>query len=90
MSNGEEIRTLEKHWRQSRRAIPVYAGMLVGAAGILWLLTRFISIPGWIIILFLGLTALTLIGDMINCLHCARRLKTLRENRRTKQRVEQA
>jgi len=87
MSNGEEIRTLEERWRQSRRALPVYVGMLIVAVGSLWLVTRFIAIPGWIIILFLGLTLLTLIGDTINCLHCARKLKTLRRDAGATERI---
>ncbi len=78
MNTEKRIKDLEKHWRQSRRAIPIYAVMLVAAAGILWLLSQFFTIPLWVTIIVLGLTASTLAGDIINCFHCARKLKTLR------------
>jgi hypothetical protein len=82
MNTDKEIKELEKHWRQSRRAIPVYVGMLLAAAGILWLLARFFSIPVWVTVIVLGLTAFTLIGDVINCFHCARKLRTLRHEQK--------
>ncbi len=78
MSTDKEIKELEKHWRQSRQAIPISAVMLVAAAGIIWLLSRFFTIPLWVTIVVLGLTAFTLAGDIMNCFHCARNLRTLR------------
>jgi len=78
MSTDKEIKELEKHWRQSRQAVPIYAVMLVAAAGIIWLLSRFFTIPFWVTIIVLGLTAFTLVCDIINCFHCARKLRALR------------
>jgi len=78
MTTNREIKQIEKHWRRSRRAIPIYAGMLVAAIGTLWLLSRFVAIPLWVIVIVLGVTAFTLIGDIINCFHCARKLRTLK------------
>ena len=78
MSKDKEIKEFEKHWRQSREAVPIYAVMFIAAAAIIWLLSRFFTIPLWITIIVLGLTAFTLIGDIINCFHCSRKLRTLR------------
>ncbi len=76
---GKEIQELEKHWRRSRKAIPIYTAMLVAVGGILWLLGRFFAIPLWISVVALGLTAFTLVGDIINCFYCARKLRALRQ-----------
>jgi fatty acid desaturase len=78
MSTDKEIKELEKRWRQSRKAIPIYTVLFVAAAGIVWVLSRFFAIPLWITLIVLGLTAFTLIGDIINCFHCAWKLRALR------------
>lgn len=78
MSTDNRIKEFEKRWRQSRKAIPIYAIMLIAAAGSIWLLSLFLAVPPWITIIVLGLTAFTLVGDIINCFHCARKLRTLR------------
>ncbi len=78
MSTDIQIKDFEKAWRRSRRAIPIYLGILVAAALILWLLARFFPIPLWLTVILLGLTAFTLIGDIINCFYCARKLRTLK------------
>jgi len=78
MSKEKEIKELEKYWRQSREAIPIYAVMFIVAAATLWLLSRFFTIPLWITIIVLGMTAFRLIGDIINCFYIPRKLRTLR------------
>ena len=83
MTRDKEVEELEKHWRQSRKAIPINLGLLIATGGILWGLARFFTIPVWVMVIILGLTAFTLIGDLINCFHSARKLRKLRHEQRS-------
>ncbi len=78
MDTIAEIKRLENYRRQSRRAIPVHTALLLTAAFTIWLLSHVISVPIWATAIVLGMLAFTWIGDVINCFHCSRRLKTLR------------
>jgi hypothetical protein len=77
MSTAKEIRELESARRQSARAIPVYTGFFVIAAVVLWLLQRFFIIPIGVIVIVVGLTTLTVAGDIINYYVSGRRLRRL-------------
>jgi len=74
----KKMKELEKARRQSGRSIPVYACIFLLTASALWLLNKFVNIPIWVVVIVLGLTAFTFVGDVINYLHCDRKLKALR------------
>jgi Flp pilus assembly protein TadB len=78
MTRDEEIEELEKNQRLSRKAISIYAAMLVFLAVALWLVNRITTIPVWVFVIVLGLTAATLIGDILNLCRCRRRLRELK------------
>jgi hypothetical protein len=78
VSTPKQIKELEADRRRSRTAIPIYAGFLVAAIAVLWLISRFTTVSPWIAGIVLGLTAFILLGDIINYYHCDRRLRTLR------------
>ncbi len=81
MSPDQEIGELEKRRRQSRRAIPVYAVLFAVVAILFWLFGQFATIPVWltiVLVIVLGMTAFTLIGDVVNCIYCSLKLKALR------------
>lgn len=65
----------EKNRRQSASAILIHIGLLAASALVLWLLGRLVSIPAWFTIIVLGTTALTLVGDLINIIFCAWKLR---------------
>ena len=83
MSVTTEIQELESARRKSARAIPVDACLLGLAAAVLWFAYRFFTIPVVVIVIVLGLTSFTLVGDMINYYVCGRRLQRLRSERET-------
>jgi hypothetical protein len=72
---GETTRDLRKARRHSAQAIPVCASMLVVFAVLLWLVDRFVTVPVWLSAIVLGLTAFTLVGDIINVAYCDRQLR---------------
>jgi hypothetical protein len=72
---GESTRDLRKARRHSARAIPVYAVLLTALSVLLWLAWRFFSVPTWLAVVVLGLTAFTLLGDIINVSYCDWRLR---------------
>lgn len=72
---SETIRDLRKRRRQSAQAIPVYTGMLIVLAVLLWLVGWFITVPFWLAAIVLGMTAFTLVGDIINVVYCDWRLR---------------
>jgi intracellular septation protein A len=82
MGGEKEIKELEKARWQSRKAIPVYAGFLIAAVIILWIIKKFVIVPAWITVIVLGLTVLTLLGDIINYIYCGRKLKTLGQEKK--------
>jgi hypothetical protein len=41
---------------------------------------RFFSIPLWLGLIAVGVTALTLIGDVLNYFRCGRKLRAIRRN----------
>lgn len=87
MSRDRDLKALEKRLRQSRRAVPVYAGMLVGVVFVFGLLGWLNVMPVWLTIVFaiaVGMTTFTLIGDLVNCRVCTRQLKALQVDARTK------
>jgi hypothetical protein len=67
---SESSRDIRKAQRHSARAIPVYAALLVLSALLLWLAGRFVTVPVWLIATVIGLTAFTLVGDMVNVVCC--------------------
>jgi hypothetical protein len=79
MSSQSATEELEKNRRRSARAIPVYACLLLAAAGGLWIASRMVTVPLWITVIVLGVTAFTLLGDICNYVYCGRRLRVLRE-----------
>lgn len=81
MDEEAEVKELEKNRRLSARAIPIYACMLVAAGLLLFTLNQFVSIPIWIMILVVGITGLTLVGDIYNYFYCGKRLKRLRKGK---------
>jgi len=78
MDSEKEIKELEKNRRLSAKAIPIHVGFVAVAAMVLWLLGRFLTIPFWVIVIVLGLTAFTLLGDIYNYFYCGRRLRRLK------------
>jgi intracellular septation protein A len=77
MNTEKEIKKFEKARTQSRKAIPVTAVSFVVLAFVFWIIVRFVSVPVWVIVIVLGVTALTLLGDIINYIYCGRKLKAL-------------
>ena len=81
MNTEKEIKELEKNRRLSVRAIPIYTGLLIVAAIILWTLNRLFTISIWVTAIVLGVAAFTLVGDIYNYFYCSRRLRTLKQDR---------
>ena len=74
MGGEKEIKELEKARDRSRKAIPVYAGFLIAAIIILWIMKKFVIVPAWITVIVLGLNVLMLLGDIINYIYCGRKM----------------
>jgi hypothetical protein len=64
-----------KAQRHSARAIPVYAALLVASALLLWLAGRFVTVPVWLTATVIGVTAFTLVADIVNVVCCEWRLR---------------
>ncbi len=74
MNTDEEIKKLEKARLISKKAIPIEAVSFVVVSLGLWIISKFVSVPIGIIVILLGLTAFTLLGDIINYIYCGRKL----------------
>jgi hypothetical protein len=77
MSTDKEIKELEKARMYSKKHIPVDAGCLVVASLGFWIISKFFSVPIWLIVIVLGVSAFTLLGNIINYIFCGRKLKAL-------------
>lgn len=62
MKNETAIKQWRKYRRQSISALPVLAGMLLVICGVLFVLSRFVSIPFWVTVVLVGVSAFTVIG----------------------------
>jgi membrane-bound metal-dependent hydrolase YbcI (DUF457 family) len=62
----KEIKDLRKYLRQSKRALPVYSAILFVICAVLFVLTRFISVPLPITGLLIGVALFSVLGDAIN------------------------
>ena len=77
MNTEKEIKEFKKARLSSKKAIPIEAGSFVVVVLGLWIISKFVSVPIWVIVILLGLTAFTLLGDIINYIYCGRKLRTL-------------
>ena len=80
MDKDKQIKKFEKAKRWSRGEMPVSACLLVVAVLVLWLVSQFITVPTWIVIIVPGVIVFTLIGDVINYIYCNRKLKVLKKD----------
>jgi hypothetical protein len=71
---GEYTCDLRKYRRQSEQAIRVYTAIFVILTVLLWLAGRFVTVPVWLSATALGVTAFTLVVDLINVAYCGWRL----------------
>ena len=74
MTPQSEIKQLEKAQRLSKRALPVAVVLTMLAVLFVWLIRPSL----WQAVIVLLLTAGYLIGDIINIVHCRRKLQRLR------------
>lgn len=74
------VKELEKNQRVSAGAIRVYPWLLLGLAAALWMLGRLFPIPSAVTIIVLGIPAFSLVMDLMNYLHCRRKLRALKHD----------
>jgi hypothetical protein len=77
MNNDKKIKELEKARLYSKKHIPVDVGCLVVASLGFWIISKFFSVPIWLIAIVLGISVVTLLGNIINYIFCGKKLKAL-------------
>lgn len=76
MTIEAEIKELEKNCRLSAKAL---------STGLVWtvigaLVIMIFNLSKWIVVMYLAISAFTLVGDIMNWIYCRRKLRTLRLN----------
>jgi hypothetical protein len=79
MPDPSDIKTLQKYRRQSIQALPIAIAMLVLVAVTLAIVNHFWSVSTWLIVLLVGISAFPVLGDLVNILYLARKLRHLKE-----------
>jgi hypothetical protein len=80
MNIEKEIKELDKNRRQSGKAIPIDAGLLVVMALGLWILNKVSKVPALVTWGMLAITGSTVTVDILNYFYCGRKLRKLRSD----------
>jgi hypothetical protein len=76
MQTDERIVELQRAYRNSARAIPIYAVMFAVCGVAFWIARMLVTVPTWLIIVVLGMTGVVIVGDVINLFYCRWKLET--------------
>lgn len=81
MGWDEAEREVRNRRHDSARAAAINASLVLVIGLFLWVLNHFISLPRWLVLVVMGLTASSFVAECFVYMRHTRRLKALRESR---------
>ena len=79
MTREKLVGEWRKRRRQSVRALPVVVALLAAVSGLLFVVSRFVSVPTWLAAVAVGMVVLSLLGDVINIVYLGYKLRQATE-----------
>ena len=80
MVDQEQVKEWQKFRRQSLQALPIELGLFLIFCGVLFLASRFISVPTLLVWLLIGLAGFSVLGDAINVVYLGYKLRRAKKS----------